>query len=96
MMSGYSPARSNWSSASRPITVWCNSTWLSTEPRQYFLLPPLVAAASTASEMAMPSEPGESGSPSRIWRPALVAVEGLAVTAAPYASIIERRYGLPS
>ena len=71
------------------------STWLSTDPRQYFLLP-LVAAASTASEMAMPREPGESGCASSTCRPALVALDGLAVTLAPYASIIERRYGLPS
>ena len=72
------------------------STWLSTDPRQYFLLPPLLAAASTASEMAMPREPGESGCDSSTCRPALVALDGLAATLAPYASIIERRYGLPS
>ena len=44
-----------------PITVWCSSTWLSTEPSAYRVSadPP---AASTASLIAMPSEPGESGS----------------------------------
>ena len=81
--SGNSPAISNCLRASWPITVWCISTWLSTEPRLYFLAPPLVAAASTASEMAMPNEPLESGSRSRIARPAWVCSEGLGVTEAP-------------
>ncbi len=53
------------------MTVWCSSTWLSTEPRLYFFAPPEVAATSTASEMAMPSEPGLLGSSARMERPAV-------------------------
>src|ERR1700722_9641961 len=55
-----SPASSNCASASWPITVWCSSTWLRTEPSAYRVSadPP---AASTASLIAMPSEPVESG-----------------------------------
>src|SRR5438270_925184 len=41
------------------------STWLSTLPSEY-LVSSRVAASSTASLMAMPSEPGELGSCSRI------------------------------
>ncbi len=94
--SGYSPASSSCSSASIPITVWCMSTWLSTDPRLYFLAPPLVAAASTASEMAIPSDPGELGSCSRIARPACVLSDGLGVTEAPKVCIRLRRYGFCS
>ena len=32
--SGYSPAISICASASCPITVWCSSTWLSTDPSE--------------------------------------------------------------
>ena len=39
------------------MTVWCSRTWFSTEPSEYLVLPPLVAATSTASEMAMPRLP---------------------------------------
>ena len=52
-----------------------------------------VAASSTASEMAIPRLPGESGLASSIWRPALVSGDGLGTTLAPQASIIIRRYG---
>ena len=65
------------------MTVWCMSTWLSTEPRLYFLAPPEVAATSTASEMASPSEPGLFGSCSSAARPAWVRSVGLAYTSAP-------------
>jgi hypothetical protein len=41
--------------------------------------------------MAMPRLPSESGSRSRMLRPALVSVEGLATTCAPQVSIITRR-----
>ena len=41
----------------------------------------------------MPRLPGESGSASRIVRPAWVSSDGLATTLAPQVSIIERRYG---
>ena len=41
------------------MIVWCSSTWLSTEPRAY-LVSSSCAATSTASEIAMPSEPGWS------------------------------------
>jgi hypothetical protein len=75
------------------MIVWCMSTWLSTEPSAYLYLPPLVTAASTASLMAMPSEPVLFGSFSRTWRPALVRSLGLAATRAPKLWIIERRCG---
>ena len=68
MTSGSSPAISICSSASSPMTVWCRSTWLSTEPSEYFVSS-RVAASSTASEIAMPSEPGESGVAARTARP---------------------------
>jgi hypothetical protein len=50
-----------------------------------------VAATSTASEMAMPSEPGESGSEARTARPALVSCDGEGITLEPQVSISERR-----
>ena len=46
------------------MIVWCRMTWLSTEPSAYFTLGS-VTAASTASEIAMPNEPGWFGSDSR-------------------------------
>ncbi len=52
-----------------------------------------VAASSTASEMAMPRLPGESGCCSSIARPAFVSCDGLGTTDAPHVSIIIRRYG---
>ena len=91
-MSGVSPANSICWRASRPITVWCSSTWLRTLPRAY-LVSSRLAASSTASEMAIPSDPGESGSPARIARPAAVSSEGEATTRAPQVSIIVRRPG---
>jgi len=89
---GDSPAAANCLSASWPITVWCISTWLSTLPSAYLVsaLPP---AASTASLIAMPRLPGESGSAARIFAPAVVARDGLACTVAPQVSIMVRRYG---
>jgi hypothetical protein len=93
MRSGMSsPAAANCLIASWPITVWCISTWLSTLPSAYRVsaLPP---AASTASLIAMPRLPGESGSSARIFAPADVARDGLACTVAPQVSIIVRRYG---
>ncbi len=56
MVSGYSPAISICFSASRPMTVWWRVTWLSTEPRVY-LQSGVVRASSTASDIAVPSEP---------------------------------------
>ena len=93
--SGKAPASSIWAIASCPITVWCMSTWLRTLPSEY-AVSSRCAASSTASEMAMPRLPGESGSPSRIARPDFVSSEGLATTLAPQVSIIERRYGFCS
>ena len=58
---------------------------------EHSITPPLVAAASTASLMAMPSEPVLSGSRSRIIRPACVRSLGLAVTSAPNACMMARR-----
>src|SRR5947209_19544407 len=69
--------------ASSPIIVWCIRTWLSTLPREYLTVPPLVAATSTASLMAMPRLPWLSGSCARMLRPALVRLLGLAWMAAP-------------
>lgn len=77
---------------SSPITVWCSKTWLRTLPRQY-LVSELVAATSTASEIAMPRLPGLDGSDSRILRPDSVTVEGDGWTFAPHVSIISLRYG---
>ena len=87
-----SPNAANCLIASSPITVWCSSTWLSTLPSAYLVsaLPP---AASTASLIAMPRLPGESGSAARNSAPALVARDGLGCTVAPQVSIIVRRYG---
>ena len=60
-MSGKSPAISICFTASSPITVWCINTWFKTLPSAYFVSA-LVAARSTASEIAMPKLPGEFGS----------------------------------
>src|SRR5213593_1979373 len=68
------------------------STWLSTLPSEYFVSS-RVAASSTASLMAMPSEPGELGSCSRTFLPDCVSGLGLGTTCAPHVSIMIRRYG---
>ncbi len=62
IMSGYSPAISICLSDSSPITDWCVSTGPNTDPNEYLYFPLDVTAASTASEMAIPKEPGVSGS----------------------------------
>ena len=70
-----------------PITVWCRSTWLRTLPSEY-LVSSAVAATSTASEIAIPSEPVGC------WaceRPAFVRSDGERCTVAPQVCIIERR-----
>ena len=54
------------------------------------------AATSTASLIASPSEPGESGSLASIARPASVRSEGLGCTVPPNVSIMILRYGLAS
>ena len=91
-MSAASSAFSICFLASRPMIVWCISTWLSTLPSEYFVSS-RVAASSTASLMAMPSEPGEFGSSSRTFLPDCVSGLGLATTCAPHVSIMIRRYG---
>ena len=53
----------------------------------------LVAATSTASLMAIPSEPGDSGSCSRIRFPDWVVGEGEGRTSAPKVSMNTLRYG---
>ena len=63
--SGYASAISSCAIASSPITVWCRSTWLSTEPSAYFVSS-RCAACSTASEIAIPRLPVESGCSARI------------------------------
>jgi len=50
-----------------------------------------VAASSTASLMAIPKEPGESGSAPSTRRPAWVWGLGLGWTVAPQVSIMDRR-----
>ena len=52
-----------------------------------------VAASSTASLMAMPSDPVESGCAAWIARPLFVRSEGDATTPAPNVSMKMRRYG---
>src|SRR5699024_2412057 len=68
-----SPNISSCLSVSSPMMVWCRHTWLSTEPSEY-RVPASAAATSTASDTAMPSEPGVSGSLARKLRPASVRV----------------------
>ena len=57
------------------MTVWCSMTWFRTLPSAYLVCGSL-AAISTASEMAMPSEPLESGCSARIARPVSVSDAG--------------------
>ena len=52
-----------------------------------------VAASSTASLIAIPSDPVESGCASRIARPEFVSFDGEANTSAPNVSMKMRRYG---
>ena len=80
--SGSSPAISICSMASWPMMVWCISTWLSTEPSAY-LVSSWVAAISTASLIAMPSDPGWSGRVASTLRPYWVSFDGLAMQRAP-------------
>ena len=70
------------------MTVWCSSTWLSTEPRAYLVSGSRCAATSTASEMAMPSEPGWSSGNAR---PAVVSRDGERCTVPPKVSMSVRR-----
>ena len=93
--SGSSPAIAICWIASWPITVWCSSTWFSTLPSEY-LVSSRVAASSTASLMAIPRLPVDSGSAARMVRPAFVSVEGDATTVPPKVWMKERRYGFCS
>ena len=52
-----------------------------------------VAASSTASLIAMPRDPVESGCSPRIARPEFVVSDGDASTSAPNVSMKTRRYG---
>ena len=74
-----------------PITVWCSSTWLRTEPSAYFVGVLLVTASSTASLIARPSEPEQAGSSASLARPVFVSGLGEATTFAPHVSIMWRR-----
>ena len=65
---------------------------MSTEPSEY-LVSAACAATSTASEMAMPSEPGCFGFFARIAFPDCVWSDGEGMQRAPYVSISARRYG---
>ena len=89
-MSGYSPAFSICFSASRPMTVWWRATWLRTEPRTYLQFG-VVMASSTASDIAVPSEPWLLGSRVRTSFPARVDIDGDGVTCAPYVSMMAWR-----
>ena len=69
--SGYSPSCSMASLDSSPMTDWCSSTWLSTEPSTYRLvaaaghrgLPPPRRWRSPGSRWCWGSRPGSSGPP---------------------------------
>ena len=52
-----------------------------------------MTASSTASLMAMPRLPSDSGSSASTARPALVLSLGLGITSAPQSCIMLRRYG---
>ena len=52
-----------------------------------------MTASSTASLMAMPRLPSDSGSSASTARPALVWSLGLGITSAPQVCIMLRRYG---
>ena len=80
--SGQASAMCICSIASRPMMVWCSSTWLSTEPRAY-LVSSFLAATSTASLMAMPRLPGWSGRWASTARPYSVSLLGEATQRAP-------------
>src|SRR5262249_33101574 len=69
--------------------------WLSTEPSEY-AVSSRVAASSTASEIAIPSEPGESGCSASTLRPAWVSSDGEATHSAPQVAMSERRNGFCS
>jgi hypothetical protein len=60
------------------------------------MVPPDVPATSTASLIAMPSDPVDSGSASRIALPACVVGDGDGTTSAPNVSMKIRRYGFCS
>ncbi len=81
-ISASSSAFSSCFRVSSPITVWCMRTWFSTLPSEYFVSS-RVAASSTASLIAMPRLPGESGSISSTFLPACVSGLGLGTTCAP-------------
>ena len=76
--------------ASRPITVWCSSTLFLMEPSAN-LVSSRLSASATASLMAMPMLPGESGFSARIFRPASVRCVGEANTWAPQLCISDLR-----
>ena len=66
-----------------------------TDPSEYFVSsrPP---ASSTASLIAIPRLPVESGSSARMARPAFVSFDGEGMTVAPNDSMKLRRYGFCS
>ena len=64
------------------MTVWCSSTWLSTLPSAY-RASGSPAATSTASLIAMPRLPVESGCAASTARPDVVRSDGLGCTVAP-------------
>ena len=80
--SGQASAICICSIASRPMMVWCSSTWFSTEPRAY-LVSSRCAAISTASLMAIPKLPGWSGCSASTRRPYSVSALGEATQRAP-------------
>ena len=74
------------------MTVWCSRTWLRTLPSEY-AVSSRPAASSTASEIAIPRLPGESGCSASTALPDCVSSDGLGTIVAPQAWMSERRNG---
>lgn len=72
------------------MIVWCSVTWLSTEPSVYLQFGVLIAS-SIASEIAVPKQSPDGSMLGEYLRPALVDIDGEAVTCAPKVCMIERR-----
>ena len=87
IVSGVSSTFSSCVFISCPITVWCNITWFSTLPSVYFTFSSL-SASSTASDIAIPSDPGWSGVSLSIFLPTSVLLLGDAYTFPSYSCMI--------
>ena len=87
IVSGSSSTFSSCNLISWPIVVWCKITWFNTLPKVYFTLSS-VKASSTASEIAIPREPGVSGVSARTFLPTSVCSLGEAWTSPSYNCMI--------